>query len=218
MIRQKVLLLKLDLIKLKGKLQKVKNNAIYKYALIVLLATQIMASKTDAELRRYYTKEWNSLFEYQIRDAYKIYNYAYKDDVSWTATAIAFMESKLGRWQVATNSHARNNKVVIDSYDCGVFHNNTSTVLKRESINNSTYNAKEACTDLILDFSYSYTNFLAEIKFWQKVYGNNWRKIWGAYNSGYGGNKEYARNISAIIRVLKRKLDPSRLINNRRKK
>lgn len=143
-------------------------------------------------------KEYLNLKPYQKEMAKFIYKHAERDNLSWSATAIAWQESQFGRWQINVNSK--------NSWDCGVFQNNTKSVANHNDINYNSYNKKEICTDLITSFSYSYLNFAKEISYWEHVHKGNWKKVWSSYNGGWKGNKQYAKNIATRIQVLKKYL------------
>lgn len=167
--------------------------------------------KTDKELYDKYSNIWdNKLTNDQKILSYLIYRRAKYDNLAWTAVAIAFEESQFGKWETSANVRLNIKKLssYVHSYDCGLFHINTKSLLKREKRLVDYYNHKEACTDLIHDRNYNYTNFLQEIRFWEKVHkGKGWRYIWGSYNAGHKSNLEYGRKIAIIIQVLKNKKD-----------
>lgn len=154
-----------------------------------IFTTMLLADKTIE-----YIKEFDSLKTYQIQTLKMIMNMAEKDNLSYTAGAIAWKETKLGRWQININSDL--------SMDCGLFGNNTKSVLNREDIKLSSYNYKEICTDLILDVEYAYTQFKAEISLWKHIHEEDWLKTWGSYNSGHNPNMEYAQEIKDIISAI----------------
>lgn len=158
----------------------------------ILLVTSLFSS----DLYQKFDKEWENLKPYQKTTAQNIFKHAKKDNLAWTATAMAWQESQFGRWQVSSNN---------GTWDCGMFQNNTKSVAKREKIPDNAYNRKELCTDLITDFNFSYLQFAAEISFWERVHKGNWRKIWASYNGGWKGNKEYAQQIAIRIQILKKK-------------
>lgn len=157
----------------------------------------IFSLNANAEtLIQKYEKEWLDLSEEQKKIAHKIFNHAKNDNLSWSATAIAWQESQFGRWQININKN--------NSWDCGIFQNNILSVLNHQDIPHNRYNKKEICTDLIIDFDYAYINFAKEIKFWERVHKGNWDKIWSSYNGGWKGNKYYSKSISSRIFVLKK--------------
>jgi len=164
----------------------------------VLTACLLLVSMSahSEDLVEKYNKEWANLKPYQIETAKQIFKHAKKDDLQWSATAIAWQESQFGRWQINMNTPT--------SWDCGVFQNNTKSVAKHHDIPYSVYSQKEICTDLITSFNYAYLNFAKEIAFWERVHKGDWRKVWSSYNGGWAGNPEYAKIIALRIRVLKR--------------
>lgn len=158
----------------------------------------LSASLNAEELFSKFENEWNLLQDYQKEAAQFIFNNAKKDNLQWTATAIAWQESQFGRWQVNVNSGG--------SWDCGVFQNNTKSVARHNNINYNQYNKKEICTELITSFEYSYINFTKEIKYWNEVHNDNWNKIWSSYNGGWKGNQKYSNMIKERIKVLEKYL------------
>ena len=169
----------------------------------ILIAGFIIAStlstanaKSEEDLYRQFDAEYRQLKPYQIESAKVIFEHAKKDDLSWTATAIAWHESQFGRWQINVNSDT--------SLDCGMFQNNTKSVAAHNDIAYNRYNMKEICTDLITSFKYAYLNFAKEVAFWERVHKSNWRKVWSSYNGGWAGNKDYATKIAIRIQVLKK--------------
>lgn len=164
----------------------------------LLLIGIIPITLLSNSLTKQYEKEFLNLDPYQIEMAKFIFNHAKKDELSWSAAAIAWQESQFGRWQINVNSP--------NSWDCGVFQNNTKSVARHNDIDYNRYNKKEICTDLITSFSYSYLSFAQEIKYWENVHNGNWNKIWSSYNGGWKGNKTYSKMIASRIQVLKRHL------------
>lgn len=145
--------------------------------------------------------EWNKLSQWQKKQSLQIFNRAKVDNLSWTASAIAWEESTYGTYQININNN---------SYDCGVFGNNTRSVAAHLDQKHSYYNKKAICTDLIRDEQYSYQWFIVEVELWKRVHKgkwNMWRKVWESYNGGHIGNKDYGQRISMRIKVLKEVLD-----------
>jgi len=147
------------------------------------------------DLYKKYDSEWTQLSKFQKNTAQMIYDYAVRDDLGWTAVAIAWQESQLGRWQINMNSKT--------SWDCGMFQNNTKSVAGHQDVPHNQFNRKEICTRLITNYNFAYLNFAKEIEYWRGVHKDNWRKVWSSYNGGWKGNKEYAMSIVTRIQVLK---------------
>jgi hypothetical protein len=164
----------------------------------LLIATLIFfgTNASAEDLYKKYDAEWNSLGKYQKEVAEVIFKHAKKDNLQWTATAIAWQESQFGRWQININEN--------DSWDCGMFQNNTKTVAKHSDMPHNRYNKKELCTDLIKSFTFAYLNFAKEVAFWEQVHKGSWRKVWSSYNGGWKGNSEYSEKIATRIQVLKK--------------
>lgn len=168
------------------------------FATVATVITLSSVSASAEDLHKKFDSEWHSLKPYQIQNAIDIFNHALKDDLAWTAAAIAWQESQFGRWQVNVNSAT--------SWDCGMFQNNTKSVANHNDIPHNRYNMKEICTDLITSFNYAYLNFAKEVSFWERVHKGNWRKVWSSYNGGWAGNPTYAKQIATRIQVLKKYL------------
>ena len=156
-----------------------------------LSATKLLSVK---EIER----QWFKLKPYQKINLVRIYQRANNDDLSWTAIAIAWEESKYGRFQMGFPTDG--------SYDCGVMHNNTTSVLARKGLKTSLYNKVGICTSLIVNPEESYLEFVKEIRYWERVRGtSSWRAIWRGYNAGYtGGGKNYSTMIARRIAVVKK--------------
>ncbi len=181
------------------------KNILLVLILVVGASAHWFDGKSDYKVMKQLTKDFDNLEGYQKRNLLKIYKYASKNNMGWSAAAIAWQETNVGQYQVNFNSR----KNGIQSFDCGMFGSNTRTVLKRAESKPNMYNQKEVCTDLIKDFEYAYSQFLAEIYFWKNARHNteNWRKIWGSYNAGWKYSKSYGRIIALRIKVLRANLD-----------
>lgn len=164
----------------------------------ILIALMIIATANAQTLQQKYEKDWQALSKTQKKMAKMIYSYAERDDLGWTATAIAWQESQFGRWQINVNSAS--------SLDCGMFQNNTRSVARHEDVPYNRFNKKEICTRLITSYTYAYINFAKEIEYWRGVHKDDWRKIWSSYNGGWKGNSHYSESIYARIQVLKNHL------------
>jgi hypothetical protein len=162
------------------------------------IGAELDEQKLIDELISKYEKEWSQLSESQKASALMIYKHGARDDLGWTAAAIAWQESQFGRWQINVNS--------IESWDCGMFQNNTKTVATRQDVPHSQFNRKEICTRLVTNFNFAYLNFAKEIEYWRGTHKDDWYKVWSSYNGGWKGNHEYARMILSRIKVLKRHL------------
>lgn len=147
-------------------------------------------------LQKKFDREWNSLTLEQKYTAQRIFDYANKDGLGWSAIAIAWQESQFGKWEINLNKNG--------SMDCGTFQNNVQSVARHQNLKLNRYTKKEICTDLIKDFGYSYLNFAAEIKYWSKVHKGKWINVWSSYNGGWRGNTKYALEIANRILVLKK--------------
>lgn len=181
--------------------------------LLVLISTSSLGDTKLLSIKEIET-QWFNLKLYQKINLVRIFQRARKDNLSWTAVAIAWEESKFGRFQIGVLGNG--------SYDCGVMHNNTTSVLSRKGLNSSLYNKIGVCTNLIMNPEESYLEFVKEIRYWKRTRGvNNWRAIWRGYNAGYtAGGKNYSIMIGRRITIIKKympdlihmKYNPNKLI------
>lgn len=143
-------------------------------------------------------KEWAGLKDYQKQNLIRIFERASQDNLGWTAVGVSWQEGKFGRFQMGQPNKS--------SFDCGVFHNNTKSVLDRKGLANSLYNRVGICTNLIVNPEESYLEFVKEIRYWERVKGKGmWRQIWRGYNAGYNdAGKDYAKMIGRRIAVIKK--------------
>ena len=165
---------------------------------IVLLLSFSTVNATNLLTMTEIERQWFKLKPYQRINLIRIFQRAAEDDLSWTAVAIAWEESKYGRFQMGFPKNG--------SYDCGVMHNNTTSVLARKGLKPSLYNKLGVCTSLIVNPEESYLEFVKEVRYWERVRGaGEWSAIWRGYNAGYtGGGKNYSTMISRRIRTVKK--------------
>jgi len=124
------------------------------------------------------------------------YIYGMKYDLSWTLAAIAFIESKGGKYQIS-----------VDGHDYGVMQINIKSALAREGLKDTPFMRSKLATRLITDMDYCLEHAVAEIQFWQNRYGaDRYSRVWGSYNGGHKGNKSYAKKIIKTIAMLKKHL------------
>lgn len=66
---------------------------------------------------------------------------------------------------------------------------------------------EDICNLLIRDTDLNLLAMVEELKFWQQVHGNDWRKIYASYNAGYSYNSQegitYANKVIRYIKLFK---------------
>lgn len=152
-----------------------------------------------------YMEEWKSLSDEQKMLLHKTFIKAKDFDLGYTMTAIAWKESKAGKELVNWNL---NSKGEVVSIDCGVFQNNSKTVISRLDGNqkHTKSNIAKVCRNLVLDYDFSLFHAVEEIKYWESLYPDQWKKIWASYNGGFNNSSKvtlaYADDISKRIKFL----------------
>lgn len=137
-------------------------------------------------------------------DQQQVVNRAYElgepDGLGWTMAAIVIKESGAGKMLVNDRSK-----------DYGAFGINLKTAKRRtEHLVGAKMNQREVRglrKQLIQDFEMGAMYAKMELDFWIKSYGENWPRVWEAYNAGYkrtSVSKAYARDITNTIQKLKR--------------
>jgi len=168
----------------------------------------------------YYLRNLKSLNVDQKKIANKVFMKAREFDLEYTMTAIAFKESSFGR----TMYNLRDGE--LGSY--GVFHNLVSSVYDRYvrykpvRKNNEISIKLSLAKRLIDDFDFSFSQSLAELKYWENtaiVKGKRWDK-WRYSILHYNGGTfaeykpkawEYYYNIVNIIKALRILKDQNRI-------
>jgi len=165
------------------------------FLLLVILISNVSGTKLIPieQLER----EFLELRPYQRENLVQIFMRARKDNLSWTAVATSWEESKFGRFQMGFPRDG--------SIDCGVFHNNTTVLLDARDLKRSLYNKIGICTTIISNPELAYQEFKKNIDYWKRTRGKgNWFGIWKGYNSGYRKtNNNYPIMIMRRIRVIK---------------
>jgi len=89
------------------------------------------------------------------------------------------------------------------SVDVGIFMINSKEYLRRNSLEDNTWNTARAM-ELLQDFDLNFSEAILTFNSCLKKAKGDKKKAWGYYNQwNNGGNKEYSKDISAIIQVLK---------------
>ncbi len=165
-----------------------------KLLLVILLLTSAVAKEATYKSL---LLDWKQSSIEQKETMYRVYMYSSNDDLSFSASAIAWEETSNGKYEIQLSDNSGG------TWDCGLFGNNTKTVLDNMGLKHSSYNKKMICTDLVKDEFLSYKFMIKQIDYGKKLHGKNWRKIWGTYNGGTIPNKGYGDRIALRIQVIK---------------
>lgn len=124
----------------------------------------------------------------------KAYDYGVEHDMGWSLAAIAWKESSAGRHMANWNDPS-----------VGVFHNLLKSVAKREGVHGDTEAEMRILVRLMYEFEFSAKHAVLELKFWQKQYGKDWRKVWASYNAGWNwfNGVKYSDSIAQKIGYLR---------------
>lgn len=135
----------------------------------------------------------SNLSPYQKEVMDKIYYIAKPYDLHLTAIAIAWKESKLGKYKVRMGT---------TKYDrsFGIMH----TVSYWKTVGMTPFEKGLLIQDLILDDVKSITVGLEDLLYWQQVAGWDWYKGVAMYNAGsaYKNGLGYADGIAVIVKEL----------------
>ena len=163
-----------------------------KKILITLLASlsfTVQANQCDAWL--------DTNQQHVVNRAYEL---GVKTDMGWSLAAIAFKESSAGKFLV--------NEV---TKDYGVFGINIKTATRRTQkllggVSLTQEQIDGLSRHLTVDFNDGAMFAILELKFWIKVHGDDWKKVWSGYNGGYSGSQaslDYADDIISIMKKMK---------------
>ena len=146
--------------------------------------------------------EYKNFSSYQKRIMYKTFKKAKQFGLQYTLTAIAWQESQFGKYRI----NLKDGKY--GSF--GIFHNLLESVCDRH--NCDTYWSKSRLAErLILDYDFSFSEALAEFKYWFNYWKSKgfsdtvaWKRAVCSYNAGSNWNNglRYYRNIVKKIRFL----------------
>lgn len=147
--------------------------------LIIALIVPLSANKL--------LKEFRAMDYQQKLVMVKTWMIGQESDLELTLMAIAWQESKAGKWLIN-----------ISDPSFGVFHI-VPTGSKWEQ-------SREA--QRLLDFEYSITKAIEILQYWKTYHNGNWQKMVKSYNAGYNYNsdkaEEYLSKIQAKVRVLRK--------------
>ena len=162
-------------------------------ALAVTLLSPTTSSASSASSMSYEVKHLDSHQKEVLR---KTFWKAKEFDYQWTLSAIAWEESKFGKYPVNLSDPS-----------CGAFHNLLKSVAKRVDYEVNKWNMSRICEYLIRDFDFSFSQALAELKYWENYWrskgltGNKlWRRTIMSYNAGFN----YKKGKNYLNRILKR--------------
>lgn len=123
----------------------------------------------------------------------RAFNYEY------TMTAIAWQESTFGKYMMNLSDPS-----------FGVFHNLITSVINRTDTNDSPWNRSRVAERLIMDYDFSFSQSLGELKYWENYWTSKkvprvWSHTIRSYNAGYKhtNGKAYLRMIKLRIKILK---------------
>ena len=130
--------------------------------------------------------------------ANQIYLEGNKYNLGYTMVAIAYQESHLGKYLIN-----------ISDVSCGIFHVMPSSLIKRTSLKDNSWNQSRLCERLIKDNDFSFSAALLELKFWQNYWKTKQvKKVWSHMVSSYnGGHKatlssKYLKKIKHLVHKL----------------
>ncbi len=159
-----------------------------KYLLVLVLALNLSAESIT------------ELSAPQKQLANQIYLEGNKYDLGYTMVAIAYQESHLGRYLISLNDPS-----------CGCFSIMPSSLIKRTSLKNNSWNQSRLCERLIKDNDFSFSAALLELKFWQNYWKSKhvtkvWSHMVSSYNGGYKANldSKYLKRIKHLVHKLQR--------------
>lgn len=171
---------------------------------LIIFALLITSSFGSSSYEKY-MYELNHLTSYQKTILFRTYIKAKQFGYENTMTAIAWQESRFGKYPVDLSGPS-----------FGVFHNLVSSVSKRNGNSGTEWSNSRIAERLILDYDFSFSQSLAEIKYWENYWKSKnkphvWREIVGSYNGGYGwrhkkSSVQYLKDIIIRMKVLKKYL------------
>jgi predicted methyltransferase len=126
----------------------------------------------------------------------QIYNKGKEFNYGYTLVAIAYVESRLGKYMIN-----------LQDPSCGLFHVMPST------LSHSKWKQSRICEALIKDTDFSITVALKRLKYFENYWKGRgyrgarlWRRTVNSYNSGFGNNPKYVNSIIHAINRLKPKI------------
>jgi len=145
----------------------------------------------QADTVKQYLNELSHLNKPQQEVMFNTYKKAKEFDLQLTMTAIAWQESKFGKYKLNLNDPS-----------CGVFHVMPSTITKNK------WKQSRMCERLIADYDFSFSVALQRLKYFYNYWiskGCNkntaWKRSIMSYNAGYDyrhGNKYYKQIVKRL--------------------
>jgi len=122
-------------------------------------------------------------------------------DLGYTLVAIAWQESKLGKYPINLSDPS-----------CGIMHVMPRFLIKRTKMKDTLWNRSRLCERLISDKSFSIAAAILELKYWQNYWKSRkvnrvWSHMVASYNQGFACdiNSEYVKSIRKYIKRLRDK-------------
>ena len=159
-------------------------------ALVMLFSATVGASTCE---------EWDSLSEEQQYRLEYSFNYGKPENLGYTLSSLALVESRAGLY-----------KVNLESRDFGLFQINYKTIMNTLGVT-SHWKKKEIITKVIVDDSLSAYLAMSVLKHFDKVHKGNWKKMVMSYNIGNRKDKKtikrgesYYKKVVSSVKMLKR--------------
>lgn len=153
--------------------------------ILLLLFMVLVSNKSYAECDFF-----KKLSFYQQDIAYQAYRIGFEHDLGLTAVAIAWQESKLGKYKIRVGKGS----------DVSVGIGQTAVVWKTKGM--SAFNRGRWVQSMIEHDAKSINVMMTDILHWQRVKGN-WRAGIMGYNAGYGSNTQYRDEVVSLVKQLK---------------
>lgn len=131
------------------------------------------------------------LSPYQTTVAYQAYRAGQPHEMGLTTVAIAWEESKLGKYKVRYG----NGKDV----SVGVMH--SAVYWKTQGM--SAFARGVWVEDMITDDAKSIQIGVEDLLKWKRINKNNYRGMINSYNAGYGSNIKYVESVISTVKILK---------------
>ena len=189
--------------------------------LVFTTTTVYAAGKTAAkipdisleELTKRYSKDLENISPEQRAVLNQIAKLASGFDLSYTAAAIAWQESNLGKYPVNLTDPS-----------CGVFHKLVVPYLKARERKVTSFTKNQACSELISDLELSTSIMIEDLEYWKlshKRRGAAANELLNlairSYNAGYkyksNDAKNYEKSVKARIKALQKDTQFQLLIN-----
>lgn len=169
----------------------------------VLLSKPNTVYKENPYVARF-EKDFKKLDADQLNTMMEIYKRTKPYDLAYSAIAIAWQESNLGKWQVNLSDPS-----------CGLYHQSIILFMKKNKIKDGEFNRNKVCGELISDIDFSTATLISELEAWKITHRkriNIWDYVYRSYNAGFNYEsekaKEYSLKIRARIKVIKRYIKP----------